>query len=68
MNTEPTTPIRRCPDGSIDTSYYMHLGRHARSRQAHDAMDSLAVKSRRRVAGWLSSKGAPGGTPAAKVS
>jgi hypothetical protein len=27
--------IRRCPDGSIDTHYYVAKGRLARSEQAH---------------------------------
>ncbi len=64
MNTEPTTPIRRCPDGSIDTNYYMLLGRRTRSRQAHDTMDSLSATLRHWVAGWPTRKKAPGGTRA----
>ncbi len=59
MNTEPTTAIRRCPDGSIDTDYYLHLGRRARSRQAHDATESLSTTIRRWVAGRRSGKTAP---------
>lgn len=33
-----TTTIRTRPDGSIDTDYYIRLGRRARSEQAHALM------------------------------
>ena len=42
-----TTHIRRRPDGSIDTAYYMQQGRTRRSAAAHE-MASAAVRPARR--------------------
>jgi hypothetical protein len=36
MNAELDIKIKYRPDGSIDTSYYMEIGRQKRSEQAHE--------------------------------
>jgi hypothetical protein len=68
MNSEHTTPIRRCATGSIDIDYYLLLGRRARSRQAHDAMDSLSATIRRWVSRWLGKIRVQDGTRTQEVS
>jgi hypothetical protein len=50
------TEIRLRPDGSIDTAYYMQIGRHMRSQQAHHLARQLkpaAHQPRRRWFGRL---------------
>ena len=37
MTQDTDTPIRRRPDGSIDTAYYMARGRRQRSETFHQA-------------------------------
>ena len=51
MQTEPDPDIRRHPDGSIDTAYYMQQGRIARSRQARHLAKKVVkgVKAERRT-------------------
>lgn len=36
MQHDDTTQIKRRPDGSIDTAYYMAIGRQERAAQAHN--------------------------------
>lgn len=68
MNSDHTTPIRRCAAGSIDIEYYLLLGRRARSRQAHDDMDSLSATIRRWVSRWPGKMRVPDGTRTTEVS
>jgi hypothetical protein len=42
--TDKTT-IRRRPDGSIDTDYYVAKGRRYRSEKAHDAAKEVTKQS-----------------------
>ncbi len=46
MQQAETQSIKRRPDGSIDTAYYMQIGRQERSAQAH-ALAKLAIPKRR---------------------
>ncbi len=41
---EPNTDIKRRPDGSIDTGYYMQQGRKLRSAQAHRLAGKFIAK------------------------
>jgi len=42
MTSQGNTQIRRRPDGSIDTEFYLARGRMARSRQATDIVKFTA--------------------------
>jgi len=46
MQRNETQIIKRRPDGSIDTAYYVKQGRQARSQQAHRLAKS-AIPMRR---------------------
>lgn len=41
---DPETNIRYRPDGSIDTAYYMQIGRRKRAEQAQKMVKALAPK------------------------
>lgn len=47
MQRDDTQTIRYRPDGSIDTAYYMQIGRQERSGQAHKLAKSVLPKPRR---------------------
>lgn len=46
----PQDDIRLRPDGSIDTAYYMALGRRERSKQAHRMGRACLPEKRQRRA------------------
>jgi len=41
---DENTAIRYRPDGSIDTAYYMQIGRQKRAEQAQSMIKALAPK------------------------
>ncbi|MGR3343548.1 MAG: hypothetical protein ACU0DI_10060 [Paracoccaceae bacterium] len=42
MHPEYENPIKYRPDGSIDTAYYMRIGRQKRSEKAHELMRQVS--------------------------
>lgn len=46
MQHYETPEIKRRPDGSIDTAYYMKIGRQERAHQAR-ALSKMAIPKRR---------------------
>jgi len=48
--------IKTRADGSIDTTYYMAVGRTMRSQQAHDLAKATSSNLWQTLHGWLSVK------------
>ena len=44
MHQYETPNIKRRPDGSIDTAYYMAIGRQRRAEQAHTLVKEMLPK------------------------
>jgi len=48
---EPNPEIKRRPDGSIDTGYYLQIGRDMRSAKAHEIAHKIVAKTRQTPTG-----------------
>lgn len=55
MNTEYEIDIKYRPDGSIDTAYYMNIGRKTRSQQAHKMVGHASIIPFSSISGILES-------------
>ena len=49
MERQANQIIRRHPDGSIDTNYYLMRGRQARSHAAYHAASQIRICARREI-------------------
>lgn len=67
MTTMPFETIRRLPNGSIDTAYYLKRGRIARSRQAYALMARLG-RFLRRLAGLVAQERETPAAPAPRTT
>ena len=53
MSAEIPDNIKLRPDGSIDTAYYLQIGRRKRSEQAHRMVKSLSsLSTDKRLTRW----------------